>query len=302
MQDANLDSVNDGLAEAMASMPPPEPAVGDAAAEVETEPAEAGQPRDEHGRFTKAEAEAAEAEQARAESGDKDGGQIPSWRLRELREERDRERAEREAVIRRAEEAERRLAFYESQQRQQREAVQAPQRPDPIADPDGFAAYIEEMVTARSGSIETAVRDMRVNMTFADMHEQHGEKFEQAMKALEDARSPQIVSDIQMAVNPGKALMRWYQNEIAMKEVGGDLEGYKKKLRDEFKKDPEFRKEFMAALDAEARGNSGGRSSDNVTNLPSLNRAPGGGGRPQLGDLGGSDKEIFENLTRKRPR
>ena len=133
----------------------------------------------------------------------------------------------------------------------------------------------------------------------ADQHEQHGKAFEAAYAAAQQA-SPEEIRAIKAAVNPGKALMRWHRERTAMAEVGGDLEGYKKRLRAEFKKDPEFRKEFMADLDAEARGGNSGRSSTNITDLPSVNRAPGGAGRQQLGDLGGTDKEIYENLTRKR--
>ena len=168
-----------------------------------------------------------------------------------------------------------------------------------MTDPDGYDAWITQTLDQRAKSLDDQFRDRWVNLTFAQQHEQHGEAFEKAMAALEQARSPQVVADIREAVDPGKALMRWYRRQTAITEVGDDLDGYKKRLRDEFKKDPEFRKEFMADLDAEARGNSG-RSSTNVTSLPSLNRATGGGGRQQLGDLGGSDKEIFENLTRKR--
>ena len=304
MQDADIDSVNDGLAEAMASIPAPEPAASDAAPEPEKEGESegSGQPRDERGRFksdAEKAADAAAESAAKPDGEDRDGGQIPSWRLRELREERDRIASEREQYRQRLEALERERAQWLQQQRQMQEAEEAPQRPDPMSDPEGYYAWINQALDQRVKSLDEQFRDRWVNLTFAQQHEQHGKVFDEAMAALERARSPQIVAEIREAVDPGKALMRWYRRQAVLTEVGDDPEGYKKRLRDQFKKDPEFRKEFMAELEAEARAPAG-RSSGTVTNLPSLNRATGGGGRQQLGDLGSSDREIFETLTRKR--
>ncbi len=190
-------------------------------------------------------------------------------------------------------------AMWQQQQRQQREAYEAPPPPDPMVDPQGYQAFVDQQVASRFQSVEDQMRNWRVNMTFADQHEQHGEAFEKAMQALETSRDKDAIQSVMEAINPGKALMKWHRQETARREVGDDIEGYNAKLRAKLKADPEFRKEFMAELDAEARGNSG-RSSENVTSLPSLNRAPGGGGRQTPGDLGGTDKEIFENLTRRR--
>lgn len=268
------------------------------------------QPRDEHGRFaSKATAEdddgagddaGQDQSQAAGKDGeDRDGGQIPSWRLREIREERDRIAAEREADRRRADELERRLAAYERQQRQMREAKEAPQRPDPIADPEGYEAWIDQTIDQRTRAIEDQFRDQWVNLTFAEEHEKHGETFDKAMAALEAAKSPQIVADIREAVNPGKALMRWYRRQTAMTEIGDDLEGYQKRLRDQLKKDPDFIKEIRAELEAEARGGSAGRSS-NVTSLPSVNKAPGSAGRQIAGSLGDSPEERLQNAFARR--
>ncbi len=80
-----------------------------------------------------------------------------------------------------------------------------------------------------------------------------------------------------------------------MAEIGGDLAGYKKRLRAEFKKDPEFRKEFMADLEGEARGGEG--RSGNVTTLPSLSRAPGGAHR---GDAEEMDTDSLYSPARRR--
>jgi hypothetical protein len=295
---------NDGLAEALASIPPEPASTGDDGGD---KGGGDGVIRDERGRFAKAEAEA-EAAAAEADKGAKEGngeerdtGAIPAWRLREIREERDRIAAEKAAAEARAAQYERELAALRQHQRREQEAAEAPARPDPIADPEGYDAWINQTLDQRTRAIEAQFRNQWVNLTFAEEHEKHGETFEKAMAALEAVRNPQVVAEIREAVNPGKALMRWYRRHTALAEVGDDLEGYQKRFRDKLKKDPDFRKEFMAELEAEARGGTdAGRSSSNVTDLPSVNRAPGGPGRQTPGSLGSSDREIFENLNRRR--
>jgi len=301
MQDVDTGAaLNDGLTEALASIPP-EPAP---AAEERAEGGSDGGPaRDEHGRFAaKAEAEAeAKPDERKPDGEDRDGGQIPSWRLREIREERDRIAAAHEVDRRKLETLERERAQWLQRQQQMREAEQAPQPPNPLVDPEGYDQFLRDQVGSGVKSVRQAAREDFVNLTFDLAVDQHGqEAVDAAMQALEGAQDPQAADKIAKAKNPAKALMDWHRGHKARLEVGDDIDGYNAKLRAKLKADPEFRKEFMAELDAEARGNSPARSSDSPTNLVSLNRAPGGGGRQQLGDLGSSDKEIFENLTRKR--
>jgi len=301
MQDADLDSVNDGLSEALASIPsePASEPTSDARAATESE---ASQSRDERGRF-KSEAEKAEAAPKTADPDEGEGGRVPAWRLREIREERDAERRERETERRELEALKReRAAWLQQQQRQQ-----PPQRPDLYNDPDAYADYVEQTVGGRVKTVEEMVRDRFVNMTFDSQAEALGKDvFDPMVNAFIQTAGvggsvdPQLFRSVVEASNPGAALVRWHKRHQAQTEVGGDIDGYNARLRDKLKKDPEFRKEFMAELEAEARGGSPARSSDNITSLPSLNRAPGGAGRQQLGDLGSSDQEMFSNLTRKR--
>lgn len=252
-----------------------------------------GQPRDDNGRFApKAGDEPTdsgqEAPAPKAEPEPEKDHRIP---IRELLDERDR----RQAAEREREALRQRIAAYERQQ-------QAPQqRPDPSYDPEAYAEYVEQTVGGRVKSVEEMVRDRFVNMTFAAEHEQHGEKFEKAMSALEQARDPRVVSEIQNAVNPGKALMKWHSRHVAHSEVGDDIDGFKQKHRSQLMSDPEFRKEFMAALEIEARGGSTG-SSSNITSLPSVNRAPGSAGNQRPGSLGDGNEERFSNAFAPRRR
>lgn len=252
------------------------------------------QPRDEHGRFAaKAEAEAAVAAETGQEQAPKPEPErdhrIP---IRELLDERDR----RQAAERKAAELERQFHAW---QRQQREAEQAPQRPDPIQDPDAYADWVEQSIGGEVKTAQQLVREQFVDLTFEIAIDKHGkEAVDAAMKALEEARDPRVAAEVNAAKNPAKALMAWHKRHQAMTEVGDDLDGYIKRKQDEWVKDPEVRKRIMADLEAEARGTSGnpGNRSTVISLPPSLNRTTGGGGsRP--GGLPASDGDFFNDAV-----
>lgn len=217
-------------------------------------------------------------------------GWIPAWRAKEIADDKARAIAEERDTIRRE---------FDQFRHQQAEAAR-PKRvaPDLIADPEGFQGFIGEDVDQRIGTVEQRMQARWIDMTCADAEEQHGEAFVKAWDAVASSGDRALIERIKDAPNPAKAAMKWHASQEALRETGGDLGKYREKLRAEFKKDPEFRKEFMADLEAEARG--GDRSSTNVTNLPSLNRTPGGAGNQRPGALGGSDAEIYASLTSKR--
>lgn len=298
MQDADTSAAADSDAFTDAfSAPEAAPAAQDGA----DDGGDDGQPRDEHGRFaSRAKAEGKEADDSgeaeRPKPGDgedRDGGHIPAWRLREIREERDRIAAEKAAAEARAAEYERELAEYRREIRQKREAEQAPQRPDPLHDPEAFAEYVESVAGTRAKSMEEQFRDWKVNLTFDQMADQHGEAFDKAVDAFVAAsgkggrKNPALFSSVVDAPNPGKALWRWHRQQAALTEVGDDLDGFLKRKQEEWLKDPEVRRRIYADLEAEARGNKGTERSPEVTGMPSLNKSPGSAGRTahQDGDL-----------------
>lgn len=305
MQDADTPAAAEIEAEDLYS---PEPADNDGGAEPGKEEGDE-QPRDEQGRF---------APKAKADDADKDGPgeeRKPEAAKAEADEPDKRhyiplgehlsEREKRQAAERRAEEAERRWEAFQRQQqvlqRQQREAEEAPQRPDPITDPEGYDAYIEQRLVARERAIVEQFRVDRLNASFADLEENmiaegKGEVFTKAFTALQAA--PQYVKDeVFEAVNPARAMMRWYQDLTARQEIGGDLDGYMKRKQDEWAKDPEVRKRILAEMEAEARGGSGERS-PTVVSLPSLSRAPGG--TAHRGDAEEMDTESLYTPVRGR--
>lgn len=305
MQDADTSAAADSgtsfdaaFSSQPAPAPAPEPAGGDGD--------DGHQPRDPvTQRFmpkSKPEGEG-DAEAGKDAGDDREGGQIPSWRLREIREERDALKAERDRVAAEKAEYERELAVYRRQQRLQREAEQAPQRPDPIQDPDAYADWVQQSIGGEVKTAQQIVREQFVDLTFELAIDKHGqEAVDAAMKALEEARDPRAAAEVNAAKNPAKALMAWHKRHQAMTEVGDDLDGYNARLKAKLKSDPEFRKEFMAELEAEARGGNPASRSDTVTALPSLNRAPGSAGGQRPGSLGETGEERFENAFGRRKR
>lgn len=159
--------------------------------------------------------------------------------------------------------------------RQQQQEVQAPERPDPIVDPDGYAQYVRS-------EVEAGIISRNVEETFRDAHEEHGNKFEAAYQALTslDRNSPAdraLVQRISKSANPGRALMRWHTQQEAVREIG-DPASYRDRVRKEMLEDAEVEKAVLARV--RERTNQGGqRRPNNITRLPSLNSSGSGSGR-----------------------
>lgn len=161
--------------------------------------------------------------------------------------------------------------------------------PDPFADPAAYRDAIREQVR------DEARRD-RVNASFEDARDTDGPGFDSAYRALVDAGDPSLSQRIANAGNPGKALMRWHKERATVQEIGGDLNAYKARLRDEALKDPEFLKKAIEA----ARVSAGGNGQRQIPNIPSVNRASGNGGGNSLEETGlGSPEEQFQRATRR---
>lgn len=181
------------------------------------------------------------------------------------------EREKRQAAERRAEDAERR-AEQASRELQRRLAKPAEsEKPiDILENPEAWAAKVQE-------DTDRKYFTRFVDSSMDDAKEQHGEAFDKAFGDLlkvTDGGDLSHRNRIVNSPNPGRALMKWYAEREAIREIGGDLTGYKKRLRDEAMKDPEFRKTAMEAWRVEAE-NGNGQRPNTVTQLPSLNRAPG---------------------------
>lgn len=246
----------------------------------EAEP-EAGQPRDEHGKFAKVEDEpekpVAEAEKPAV---DDNAPQVPSWRVREINDEK-RALAEKVAAL----EAER-----QNWQRQQVQEKPAPKpevtKPDPLLDPEGYEKYLET-------KFEERLLNNQREASLAQAHRTYKTEFEEAYAAAQKAVDPALRARMQQSRDPGETLIEWHREQKTRAEVGSDLKAYKEKLRKEALEDPEFRKAAMEAWREQAPANGRAR----VDLPPSLNGASRSNALLRSADGSLSDQELFEQTT-----
>lgn len=265
-------------------------------AEPEKPEADTGPTRDERGRFaSKAEREA-EAEKAEAEQPERQPeqrGSIPPARLREEAEARRRAEdalATQQRLFQEEMAALRRDLSLLRQPAQPRPEPIKP--PDLIEDPDGYRSFVMQ-------EAQREYRKNRIDETFEDARDANPEGFEKAWDAIQRAPRP-VVDEIIKAPNPGKALMRWHNQQVALAEVGTDVDSYRKRIADEARQaalnDPEFRRQVLEAARAEA-GQPANRP-NNVTKLPpSLNRATGARSNENDDNTPMSDTELFRHVT-----
>lgn len=186
---------------------------------------------------------------------------VPSWRLREINEEK-RTLADRLAAL----EAEKATwqRQPQAQQPQPQPAAVEKAKPDPLIDPDGYEKYLEAKVEEK----------LLNNQRESSLHAAHGKykaEFEEAYAAAQKAVDPALKARMQASRDPGETLIEWHREQKTRQEIGGDLNAYKQRLREEALKDPEFRKAAMAAWQADAQPLTNGRP--NVALPPSLNGA-----------------------------
>lgn len=223
---------------------------------------------------------------------------IPPERLRAEADARRTAEAEREAARAELRELRARIEAQERFQRQpQQPQQQQPQGPDMFADPDGWA-------NAQRQQIRNEFRTEMVNASFADAAEQHGGKFDEAWKSI-NSLNPQNPADLATAQsiwnapNPGRALMKWHDQQSLLREIGTDPAAYRQKLRDELINDPEFRQQMISGARQDAVSNR----RTNVQLPPSLNGASGGtshrgrdgGSRDTAHTTRSLEREIFDS-------
>jgi len=235
------------------------------------------QPRDEQGRFAKAEqpeeqpAEQPQAEQpveAQTEPQEqqqepKDHG-IPPWRLREEAEAR-------RAAEARAQQIEREAAEYRRQLAQLQEQSKPKQVPDIFEDPNAFVSH---GVQTAVDPIKSEVSQLREFYSRRDAIREHGEdKVKAAYQALDQAAragDPEAVMTVQrvrQSMDPFGDIMGWHTTRSLISTVGRDPNAWFEKQMEERLKDPAFQTKLMERM----RGDAQTRPS--VTQLPpSLNK------------------------------
>lgn len=299
---ADTDSISAPDDQSMFDSAVSDPAPAEKPEKVETEQVETGQPRDEHGRFaSKAEQDAAEKAKPEpaAEAVDRQPaeqkGSIPPARLREEAEARRKAEdalASRERLFQDELAALRRDMALLRQPAQKTEPIKIP---DLIEDPEGYRNYLRE-----EARIER--RRERIDETFEDAKEAHGQAFDDAFNAIQQAPKP-VRDQVINAANPGKALMRWHREQKALAEIGTDFDGYQKRIKDqaleEALKDPTFRQRVLEAVKGEAQQPAGQTRPNTVTRLPpSLNRATGARSNEADDVTPMNDAELFRHVAR----
>ena len=179
----------------------------------------------------------------------------------------------------------RRLAAEKPAPSQQEKAA----RPDPLLDPEGYAAAVRDEVR------QEMLNDRR-EVSLATAHRTYKTEFEEAYAAAQKAIDPALKARMQQSRDPGETLIAWHRERKTQAEIGGDLTAYKQKLRDEALKDPEFRKAAMAAWREQAPPSQvNGRP--RVDLPPSLNGASRSNAmlRSDGGDV--SDTDLWNEAT-----
>lgn len=201
------------------------------------------------------------------------------------------------------------------------EPVAPPTKPDMFTDPEGYEKWV--LAEARSNATQEASQifvQRFVEASMADAHDTHGEEFVKAYEALTginpvtqqvvrqvDKNDPMVKAEVARvlnAPNPGKALMSWSKRQATLQRVGTDPDKFEESIRTQTRealmKDPEFRKQMLADLRAEAAQGDNGRPR---TRFPKSIGDAAGGSSAQTSDpraFDDSEEGVFENVWSDR--
>jgi len=196
-------------------------------------------------------------------------------------------------------------------------------KPDMFSDPEGYEKWVLDQARVNATTEATQVFTQRfVEASMADAHEANGEDFVKAYEDLTginpvtqqvvrqvDRNDPVIKAEVARvlnAPNPGRALMARYRQQATLREVGPDPVKYREQVRNSERealmKDPEFRKQILAELRAEAATADNGRPRS-VTRFPKSLTDVSGGQSAQLrdpSDYDNSEEGVFEGVWNDR--
>lgn len=232
------------------------------------------------------------------QAADRRDARVPPSRLREEAESRRVAEAEREQARAEARELRARLdALERGQQRPPQGQTQQNEPPDIFADPEGRLAWERNQVAQQ-------FEERRINASFEDARESHGDKFLTAFQDLQKTGDGNLVREIVNSNNPGRALMNWHQRQALMSEIGTDPAAYRQRVRDELLADPETRRAVITGARNDAMRGDGGQPRTQTRLPPSLNGATGGTshrggtgrGRDTAATTRSTEQEIFDSV------
>ena len=221
---------------------------------------------------------------------------VPSGRFREEAEARRKAERERDELRSRLD------AF---QQRQPPAQQPVPQKPDMFENPSGF---VKAEVSPLFDQFRQELQHTREAMSLDNAISRHGDdRVMAARQALEQGMQrgdPNIWATYNRAMqshDPYGVIVKWHHDGETLRSIGGDLEGFKKKMREEALNDPEFLKVANERLRAAAGGKSVNRPvvQSSVPTMPSLSNVGAAGGDEQ--QIEPSDEQLFRAaVTAKR--
>jgi hypothetical protein len=194
---------------------------------TETAVPNAGQPRDEMGKFAPKEPLAAESALPTEQPESRPERMIPLPELlgeRQKRQEAERKAAEYAAKV---EAYERTLQYQQRPPQPQQQIAQQPP-PDAFADPEGFAKFREDRQTNQ-------FRNQIANMSESFARRQYGnDVVDQATKWAIDNNVGNYF--LMQARDPYGELVDAYKEQQVRQRIGSDPDAYEKKIRDEERK------------------------------------------------------------------
>lgn len=158
--------------------------------------------------------------------------------------------------------------------------------PDIFEDPNGFIEALDKRQERKLGTLGEQLGTMRVEFSMGLAHARYGDAFNGALQSLQrlDPQNPEDRSTVQRiygSSNPGEALVAWHKRNETLARVGDDPDAFEKSIeqrtREALMKDPEFRKQLIADLQAEAGTANNGRG-NTITRLPPSSRNRGNAG------------------------
>lgn len=209
---------------------------------------------------------------------------VPAGRLREEAEARRRAERERDDLL-----------------RQLAATRVAPPPQQPVPKPDMFenpSGFVQNEVGPYFQQIQAQMRMQAETFSEQMAGSAHGfEKVAAAKQALTegmhrgDPNVKAVWEQAMQSAHPYDVITRWHLNNETMREVGGDLAAYKKRVLEEALKDPDYQRQAIEA----SKGNASHVArpvTSSVPKIPSLgNVGAGAGGEADLQEP--SDDQLF---------
>ena len=221
---------------------------------------------------------------------------VPAGRLREESEARRRAERERDELLAR-------LSRPPPQQQQ-------PQRKDMFEDPSGFVheevrPYLEQIVAQQQRDREAFSADWAVRNIGEEKVTAARQSLEQGM-SRGDQNAWATYQRAMQSHDPYGVITRWHMDREQLTAIGGDLDGYKKRILEEALTDPDYRKRVIEAAkgQAAANGSSVARpaqvTQQRAPTVPSLSNIGASGGDEQMQEP--DDMQLFRTAVSAKRR